>query len=197
MDIVAGRRRGYVRPVSETALLIIDMLNTYEHDDSEPLRRSVRSALPQIAALVERARAAEIDVVYVNDHHGLWSAGRDELLEHVLDGPHADLVEPIVPPEDAPFLVKARHSAFYATLLEYLLGQLGATRLVLAGQVTEQCILYSALDAYIRHYEVVVPRDAVAHIHEELAQAALRLMQVNMRAEIVDAEACLGTPARP
>jgi len=34
----------------------------------------------------------------------------------------------------------------------------------LTGQVTEQCILYSALDAYVRHFEVVVRPDAVAHI---------------------------------
>ncbi len=55
---------------------------------------------------------------------------------------------------------------------------------MLAGQVTEQCVLYSALDAYIRHLQVVVPRDAVAHIHEHLAEAALEMMERNMRAEI-------------
>jgi len=58
------------------------------------------------------------------------------------------------------------------------------TRLTLIGQVTEQCILYSALDAYIRHLEVGVPRDAVAHIHQDLADAALRMMQRNMDADV-------------
>jgi hypothetical protein len=52
---------------------------------------------------------------------------------------------------------------FYETLLEYLLHELGVTRIIIAGQVTEQCILYSALDAYLRHFEVVVARDCVAH----------------------------------
>jgi nicotinamidase-related amidase len=59
---------------------------------------------------------------------------------------------------------------------------------VLTGQATEQCILYSALDAHIRHIPVVVPRDAVAHIHEDLAEAALRMMEVNMEAEVVAAD---------
>jgi nicotinamidase-related amidase len=63
-------------------------------------------------------------------------------------------------------------------------------RIVLIGQVTEQCILYSALDAYIRHFDVAVPRDAVAHIHEHLAEAALELMEVNMDAEICAAGDC-------
>jgi nicotinamidase-related amidase len=72
-----------------------------------------------------------------------------------------------------------------------MLRQQGIEKLVLAGQVTEQCILYSALDAYIRHMDVVVPRDAVAHIHPDLAEAALRMMEVNMRAELVPAADCL------
>jgi nicotinamidase-related amidase len=92
-------------------------------------------------------------------------------------------VEPLLPPPDLPFIVKARHSVFYGTQLEYMLRQHDVTRLVLTGQVTEQCILYSALDAYVRHFKVVVPRDAVAHIHEDLAQAALRMMRINMRAD--------------
>jgi hypothetical protein len=41
-------------------------------------------------------------------------------------------------------------------------------------------------DAYVRHYEIVIPRDAVAHIHADLADAALRMMEINMRAKLVD-----------
>jgi nicotinamidase-related amidase len=70
------------------------------------------------------------------------------------------------------------------TPLEYLLGQKEIGHLVLAGQVTEQCILYSALDAYVRHLDVSIPRDGVAHIHEHLAEAAIEMMEGNMGAEI-------------
>ncbi len=61
---------------------------------------------------------------------------------------------------------------------------------MLVGQVTEQCILYSALDAYVRHFAVAVPRDAVAGIHREMADCALRMMERNMRAEVVAADDC-------
>ena len=57
--------------------------------------------------------------------------------------------------------------------------------------MTEQCILYTALDAYVRHFTVVVPPDAVAHIHADLGDAALKMMQRNMSAEIVPAAECL------
>ena len=59
------------------------------------------------------------------------------------------------------------------------------------GQVTEQCILYSALDAYVRHFSFVVPPDCVANIDPELGDAALTMMNKNMHAELVPAEKCL------
>ncbi len=76
--------------------------------------------------------------------------------------------------------------------MEYLLREREVKRLVLVGQVTEQCILYSALDGYLRHYEVCVPRDAVAHIEPHLAEAALEMIERNMRGDICDAADCLG-----
>jgi nicotinamidase-related amidase len=168
----------------KTALVVVDMLNSYEHDDAEPLIQSVREVLPQITSLVERARSEGVEVIYVNDNYGAWNQGRSELVERVAAGPHRDLVEPIVPDEETDFVVKARHSIFYETPLEYLLRTAGIERVVLVGQVTEQCILYSALDAYIRHFEVVVPPDAVAAIHPDLHEAALQMMRINMDAEL-------------
>ena len=124
----------------------------------------------------------------MNDNYGDWNSSQEELAQRALDGKRPDLVEPVLPPDDASFVIKARHSIFYETPLEYLLRQKEIGRLVLTGQVTEQCVLYSALDAYVRHFEVVVARDAVAHIHENLAEAALEMMERNMRAELAEAK---------
>jgi nicotinamidase-related amidase len=128
--------------------------------------------------------------VYVNDNHGDWSAGRRELVEHALRGRAPELVDPIAPPSDVGFVVKARHSIFYGTQMEYLLREQEVERVVLVGQVTEQCILYSALDAYVRHFTVAIPCDAVAAIHDDLADAALRMMERNMRADVAPAAQC-------
>ncbi|MGJ5893890.1 cysteine hydrolase [Streptomyces sp. V2] len=170
--------------MGRTALIVIDMLNTYEHEDAEVLAHSVRKALPGVGVLLERARSADAPVIYVNDNFGRWRSQHGEILAAALAGPRADLVEPIAPDEESLFVVKARHSAFYETPLAYLLGRLGTGRVVLCGQVTEQCVLYSALDAHIRHLDVVVALDAVAHIDADLADAALRMMKRNMAAEL-------------
>jgi nicotinamidase-related amidase len=83
-----------------------------------------------------------------------------------------------------PFLPKGRHSIFYETALDHVLRIGDIERVLLVGQVTEQCILYSALDAYLRGYKVVVAPDGVAHIDEDLAQGALRMMQRNMHVDL-------------
>ncbi|MFJ9024869.1 isochorismatase family cysteine hydrolase [Streptomyces sp. NPDC102259] len=172
--------------MSKTALIVIDMINTYDHPDAELLLPSARKVVPVAAGLLDRARRADETVVYVNDNFGQWRSHHGELLDKALSGPHAGLVEPLVPEEDSLFVVKARHSIFFETPLSYLLHQEGIDHLVLCGQVTEQCVLYSALDAHIRHLDVTVPRDAVAHIHADLADAALAMMERNMGARVCD-----------
>jgi nicotinamidase-related amidase len=172
--------------MSRTALIVTDMLNRYEHEDAERLRESAREIVPTVSRLISAAREHEVPVIYVNDNHDDWSAGRDELVQWALDGAEPGLVRPIIPDPSFPFIVKARHSGFYETQLDYMLRRQQVRRLVLAGQVTEQCILYTALDAYVRHYEVTVVRDAVAPIHPDLAEAAIEMMRRNMRAAIVD-----------
>ncbi|MEU8893188.1 isochorismatase family cysteine hydrolase [Streptomyces sp. NPDC048442] len=176
--------------MTKSALVVIDMINTYDHDDAELLLPSAAEAVPVIARLLKRARAAveDVPVIYVNDNFGEWRSHHGEILQTALTGPHAGLVEPLLPDDDSLFVVKARHSIFYETPLSYLLTQLDVDRVVLCGQVTEQCVLYSALDAHIRHLRVAVPEDAVAHIHADLAAAALRMMERNMGAEIAPAD---------
>lgn len=169
------------------------MLNSYQHEDAEKLTPSVEKVIEPIAGLVAAARKRDdVDLIYVNDNYGDFTADRDDLVRQALEGKRPDLVEPIVPDDGVRFLQKVRHSAFYATSLAYLLNQLDTKRVILAGQVTEQCILYTALDAYVRHFDVVLPPDAVAHIDADLGKAAIRMMQENMRAEIVEAQKCFG-----
>ena len=179
-------------PMSDVAVLIIDMMNAYRHPDAEKLVPNVERIIDPLAALVAASRERDdVSLIYVNDNYGDFTAQFDDLTQAALDGERPDLVKPIVPGDGCRLMTKVRHSAFYATSLAYLLGQMEPRRLVLTGQVTEQCILYTALDAYVRHFPVVVPPDAVAHIDPELSDAALTMMKRNMSAEIIEAAHCL------
>jgi nicotinamidase-related amidase len=172
--------------MAATALIVVDMLNPYDHEDADVLARSVEGTVEPVRTLLEGAREQVVDVIYVNDNYDDWNSSQEELARRALAGRRPDLVEPLLPPDDASFVIKARHSIFYGTPLEYLLRERGVDHLALCGQVTEQCILYSALDAYVRRFRVSVATDAVAHIDAGLGDAALRMMERNMGAEIVE-----------
>jgi nicotinamidase-related amidase len=179
--------------VSDTALLVIDMFNAYRQEDAELLTRNVDEIIDPMVGLVATARDRDdVDLIYVNDNYGDFTANHDDIVRSALEGERPDLVKPIVPDKGCRFLIKVRHSAFYATALGYLLGRLETKRLIITGQVTEQCILYTALDAYVRHFPVVVPWDAVAHIDPDLGRAALKMMERNMSADVLPAANCLG-----
>ena len=176
--------------MAKTALIVVDMLNPYEHEDADKLIKSVEQTLPTLVKLRDRVREEGVPTIYVNDNHGDWESSRGKLVDAACEGARPDLVEPILPGEDDLFLAKTRHSIFYATPLEYILAQEEIDRIVLAGQVTEQCVLYSALDAYVRHFELAIPTDAVAAIYDHLAEAALEMMERNLTAELCAAAEC-------
>jgi nicotinamidase-related amidase len=178
--------------MSYAAVLVIDMLNTYRHEDAELLVPNVEDIVDPLAGLISRAgERDDVDLIYVNDNYGDFTADFADIVNAALDGERSDLVSPIVPGKDTRRLVKVRHSAFYASSLDYLLRRLTTEHLIITGQVTEQCVLYSALDAYVRHFSFIVPPDCVANIDPELGDAALTMMHKNMHAEIVPAEKCL------
>lgn len=181
--------------MGDTALLIIDMFNDYRHQDADELAANVADIVGPLQRLRDAAQPrADVDVLYVNDNHEDFTAGASDIVEAALSGRHPELITPLLPVDGRPFLTKVRHSIFYATALDYLLRQMGVTTIILAGQVTEQCILYSALDGYLRHFDVIVPPDAVAHIDPQLGQAALAMMQRNMDATVVESTQCLPRP---
>lgn len=171
--------------MSRTALIVIDMLNPYEHEDAEKLAESVARQLPQMVELRERAACIDDTLtIHVNDNYEHWDFMREDLVRNALDGRRPDLVEPLLPDPAAPFIAKGRHSIFYGTSVDHLLQVEQVKRLVLCGQVTEQCIQYSALDAYMRGYEVCVPSDAVAHIEPDWARVAFEMMDKNMHVDL-------------
>jgi len=173
--------------MGRTALLIIDMISTFEFEDGEKLAESARETVPRVTELAARARDEGALLAYVNDNYEQWNDTRDDIVERMREGPYAEMLEPLVPGADLPFILKGRHSIFYGTPLDHMLREEGVERIVLTGVVTEQCILYSALDAYLRNFGVVVPRDAVGHIHEHLSDAALEMMERNLHAEVTTA----------
>lgn len=170
---------------SPVALLVIDMINDLEFEGGECLLPHAKRAASRIAALKRRARASWIPVVYANDNFGRWRSDFREAVRHCLEDdvrgqPLAELLRP--EPEDY-FVLKPKHSAFYATTLATLLQYLGARRLILTGINGDNCVLMTAIDAYVRDFELHVPADCTASIVRRHNTDALAYMKRMLRAD--------------
>jgi nicotinamidase-related amidase len=170
------------------ALLLVDVINDLEFDGSEALVEQVVPMARRVAALKKRAKAAGIPVVYVNDNFGRWKSDFHAVVEHCLnDGVKGEeLVRILQPAEDDYFVLKPKHSAFYETTLDVLLRYLGTRTIVFAGIAGNICILFSANDAYMRDFNLIVPRDCTISNTREENDHALEQIERVLKADITE-----------
>jgi nicotinamidase-related amidase len=164
---------------SSVALLVIDMISRYDFDGGPALLRQVRSIAPRIRALAARARRAGVPVVYVNDNFGRWRSDFRGVIAHCLRGPGGAraVVKQLRPHSQDYFVLKPKHSGFYSTTLSLLLEHLSSRTLVLTGVAGNMCVLFTAHDAFIRGFRVVVPRDCIASMSQRDNALALEQMR--------------------
>ncbi|HEY0111368.1 MAG TPA: isochorismatase family cysteine hydrolase, partial [Fibrella sp.] len=171
---------------SPVALLIIDMINDLEFPEGPDFLEPTLAAANQIATLKQRAKAAGIPVVYVNDNFGKWRSNIDDLLNHCLtDNVRGKpVVERIRPDPEDYVVLKPKHSIFYATTLETLLTYLEVNTLIMTGISADVCIQFSAIDAYVRDLKLIVPPDCIASGSAQNTQEAIAYMQRVLSADI-------------
>ncbi len=149
---------------SSMAMLILDMISDFGFEGGHELLRSAHAAAPRILALKRRAAAAGVPTIYVNDAAGRWRSDFDALLRRCARRgmPGARIAKLLRPARDDYRVLKPKHSGFYATPLGTLLEHLGTRTLVLTGTTSQQCVLFTANDAYVRDLKLVIPRDCIA-----------------------------------
>lgn len=177
---------GNVPESSRVALLLIDVINDLTFEGSEPLVRQAVPMAKRLAALKRRARQAKVPAIYINDNFGRWQSDFRKIVQHCLeDGvPGQEVARILQPAEDDYFVLKPKHSAFFETTLDTLLAYLGAKTLILTGIAGNICILFSANDAYMRDYHIVVPADCVVSNTEEDNEYALRQIRQVLKGDI-------------
>jgi nicotinamidase-related amidase len=171
---------------SETALLLIDVINDLEFDEGDALLEYAIPMAQRLLALKRRLQAADVPTIYVNDNFGRWQSDFNKQVEHCLhDGVRGQsIAELLRPDEDDYFVLKPKHSGFYSTGLDILLRYLGVRRLIITGIATNICVLFTANDAYMRDFELVIPTDCVAANTAEENRHALEQMRRILKADI-------------
>ena len=169
-----------------TALLLIDVINDMEFEGGDRLLEHALPMAERIAALKRRAQAVGIPVIYANDNFGRWKSDFATQVRHCTTDPvrGRPVARLLAPGADDYFVLKPKHSAFFATPLETLLRYLGTTTIVLTGLTTDQCVLFTAADAFVRDLHLIVVEDGVAAIDVEDHRQALAYMARVMEAQV-------------
>src|SRR3954451_9017500 len=170
---------------SVTALLLIDVINDLDFPEAEDLLRYARPMARTLLRLKQRSKKAGIPVIYVNDNFGRWRSDFRRQVVHCLrEKSHGhDIVALLQPEEDDYFVLKPKHSGFFSTTLETLLRYLGTKKLILTGIAGNFCVLFTANDAYMRDYDLVVPSDCTVSNTAEENRQALGLMKKFLKAD--------------
>jgi nicotinamidase-related amidase len=186
-------RRSAPRRRCRTAVLLVDVINPFDFPGAEALLENALRIAKPIDQLRAQARRDGAAVVYVNDNFGDWHHGFRELVASLLSkkNPGRRFVRAMKPRANDYYILKPRHSGFHSTSLDALLAHLGADTVVVCGLATEICVLFTAIDAYMRNLRVVIPEDCVASERADESAAAIALM-----ADVVKAKVCRSSEIR-
>jgi nicotinamidase-related amidase len=166
------------------ALLIVDLISDFEFGNGARVARAALRIAPRIARLKARAKIAGLPTLYVNDNFGRWRSDFRQLVEHALSRPRSEPVIRLIEPEPGDyFVLKPKHSGFYATALAPLLRSIGARTVILTGVASHQCVLFTANDAHLRDLDVAVPRDCIGAATPQQTAFALRYFSSVLRAD--------------
>ena len=176
---------GSVPDKSEIALLLIDVINDLDFPEADALLRYARPMARKILRLKQRAKKAGIPVIYVNDNFGRWRSDFRRQVTHCLRDQSRghEIVALLQPDDDDYFVLKPKHSGFFSTTLDTLLRYLGSRKLILTGLAGNFCVLFTANDAYMRDYELLIPSDCTASNTAVENRQALALMKKFLKAD--------------
>ena len=157
-----------------TALLVIDVQNgvvgdAYERD----------TVVANVGTVVEKARAAEVPVVWVQHSS-----------DNLVQGSEQWEIVPELSPDASELLVQKRYpDSFEETTLESLLDDLAVGRLVVVGAQTDECVRSTLHGALVRGYDATLVSDA--HTTEDLSTWGAPPPELVMRTRI-----CTGATMR-
>jgi nicotinamidase-related amidase len=159
------------------ALLLVDVLNDFDHEDGDKLLASFRERRPALVDALSRARDSGLPVIYANDDYGAWDGDARAQVERARAGKGGELIDAIAPQDGDRFVVKPRYSAFDHTPLELILRDLEIERILLAGMATEMCVAQTAIAAREEGFKVTVLASACSAVDPEMERIALRYLE--------------------
>jgi len=172
-------------------LIVADMINDFVTGKLGNDR--ARQIVPNIAALVKKARKQGIPVIYLCDAHTPDDKELDIWGEHAMKGSTGSEIIPELKPEKNDIIIEKKwYSAFVDTPLPDILKRLGAETIIFTGISTDICILNNVAPAYFSGYKTIVPPDCTASVVDEASyEFSLKYMKNIFGTEIITSDKVL------
>ena len=170
----------------KTALLVIDIQNTYLEVDADateaqrwaPFRaRMNQTVIPNCAQLIANCRARGVEVIFARIAC-LTSDGRDRSLSQKKPGfnylllpkdrEDSQLVPELTPADDDIVVLKTTDSALTGSNLRLILRNMEIEEVIVAGIFTDQCVSSTVRSLADESFGVVVVEDCCAAATDEL-----------------------------
>jgi biuret amidohydrolase len=198
-----------VLPPDKTALLVIDIQNTYLQPAEDPVEaarwqpfydRMNHHVIPGTAKLIEDARQRGVEVIFARIAC-LKDNGRDRSLSQKKPGfnyllmpmtsAESQIVPELQPQGDEIVVTKTTDSALTGTNLRLILSNMGIEHVVVAGIFTDQCVSSTVRSLADESFNVVVVEDCCAAATEELHRHELEIINM-IYCHVVSSEELLG-----
>jgi len=179
-----------------TALLVIDIQNTYLEDKDTPeetarwqpfYRRIRQVVIPNTARLIAECRKRGVEVIFARIAC-LKQDGRDRSLSQKKPGfnylllpkdrPDGQVVPELAPQGDEIVMLKTTDSALTGTNLRLILHNMGIKDVICAGIFTDQCVSSTVRSLADESYGVVVVEDCCAAATDELHRHELAVINM-------------------
>jgi len=185
-------------PVTGTALLLIDVINDLAFEGSATLVAQAEPMARRLALLKRRARAAGVPTIYINDNFGQWRSDFRTTVAHCTSrsSPGRRVSLRLKPTSRDYFVLKPKHSGFFDTTLDTLLGTLRIRRVILTGIAGNICVLFTANDAYMRELKLFAPADCIVSNTTADNDHALRQINTVLKGHITESNRLTFRPVR-
>jgi nicotinamidase-related amidase len=185
-------------PRSERVLLLVDFINPLDFPGGEHLAPHAVQAAQATAALKQRLAHDGVTAIFANDNYGVWQSDFHTMVATCvgLQGPAGEIARALYPQASDLTILKPRHSAFYASPLDLLLKEMETRELVICGLATDICVQLTAMDAFLREYDIWVPSDCTAAETEQAKKASLAYMAEVLRCDVTPSAGARRAAAR-
>jgi nicotinamidase-related amidase len=173
-------------PRSRVVLLLIDFINPLDFPEAVDLAGPAVEAAQATAALKSALRKAGVPAIYANDNYGGWQSDFQSLVERCAagKGASAEMAKLLRPQSGDLTILKPRHSAFLGSPLDLLLARMHAREIIITGVATDICVQLTAMDGFLRDYQLKVPVDCTAAESPDYKKQSIDYMKRVLRCDV-------------